>query len=273
MTKANNAKPCQVLNKAFLLKKQKNPAYSQRALARDLSVSPVFVTKILTGQKSLPPERFKKAFQVLDMDITLQSAFMKAVILEALPQGELRELATTALIKDSKFENYARESSSKFGILKQWYNTAILSYLTCEDLDSSPAEISKYFNISETEVSAALKEMEKLQLVENKNGAWLKLENHSYFPTTKSMEDVRHYHKQMLQKAYKELSKTQEQDFDKRLITGFSVAVNPNNVEKAKKMIAEFMGHLSYELAEGDCQEVYQCNVQMFPLKKSGDSK
>ena len=71
-------KSFQILNKAFLAKKLKNSAYSQNALARDLGVSAVFVNKILTGKKPVPSERFKKIFQVLEMDFTLQSAFLKA---------------------------------------------------------------------------------------------------------------------------------------------------------------------------------------------------
>jgi uncharacterized protein (TIGR02147 family) len=270
MEKVPMKKSTQILRKAFLLKQKRNKAYSQNALARDLSLSPVFVSKVLTGAKSLPSERFKKVFKVLEMDVTLQSAFLRAVVLEALPEGELQTLAKNALIKESKMENYGRQSSKQYGFLKQWFNVAILSYLTCDSLSSSSDAIAAYFDLPEKDVQNSLREMAAAGMIEQKNGVWIKVENHSYFPTTKSHEDVRTYHQQILQKAGKELSKVSEDDFEKRLITSFAIAVNPDNVGLAKNMIAEFMGQISYALADGDCKEVYQCSVQLIPLRKAG---
>lgn len=270
MEKIVAKKSSQILRKAFLLKQKRNEAYSQNALARDLSLSPVFVSKILTGAKSLPSGRFKKVFKTLEMDVTLQSTYLRAVVLEALPEGELQTLAKNALISESKIEHYGRQNSKQYGFLKQWFNVAILSYLTCDSLSSSPDAIAEYFDISEKEVQNSLREMAAAGLIEQKNGVWLKTENHTYFPTTKSHEDVRSYHRQILQKAFKELSKTNEEDFEKRLITSFAIAVNPDNVGLAKNMIAEFMGQISHALADGDCKEVYQCSVQLIPLKKAG---
>jgi uncharacterized protein (TIGR02147 family) len=267
MANSKNQKAHQILNKAFLAKKDKNPAYSQRALARDLGVSPVFVTKVLTGQKAAPSERFKEIFKVLDMDITLQSAFIKAAVLEALPSPELRKMATEALLADSKIETYHREPARKFGFLKQWYNVPILCYLTSETNDSSPEAIARYFGITLKEVEQALTNMEKEGLVVSKNGAWMKPSSHTYFPTTKSHEDVREFHRQMIQKAFKELHKTSQEDFDQRLITGFSIAVNPEHVNKAKSLIADLLAEVTHVLNDGECSEVYQCNVQLFPLK------
>lgn len=267
MARIQTLKSVQILNKAFAAKKEKNSSYSQRALARDLGISAAFVTKILTGQKSVPANRFKDLFKILDMDITLQSAFMKATVLEALPSEELRSMATRALLDESKIEDYARESTKKLSLLKQWYNVPILSYLTCETKDSSPAAIAKYFGISTKEATQALSLLEKEGLVKKENDAWIKVSAHSYFPTTKSHEEVRDFHRQMIQKSYRELSKITQEDFEKRLITGFSIAVNPKNVEKAKAMVSEFLAEVSHVLAEGECEEVYQCNVQLFPLK------
>lgn len=268
MEKRSELKTHQILVRAFESKKIKNPSYSRSALARDLGVSPVFVTKILTGKKDVPTSRFKKLFQVLEMDVSLQARFMKATILNALPSEELKDLASSTFLVDSKMENYGNEPSKKFSILKKWYHIPILTYLTCQSLESSALAISKHFGITEKEVSDSLAQMQELGLIEKKDGSWIKIVPHSFFPTTKSQDDVRNHHRQMIQKAFNELSKTQSDDFERRLITGFSIAVDPKNLPKAKKMIFDFLSEVSHTLSDGECKDVYQCNVQLFPFGK-----
>ena len=267
------SKSFQILNKCFQDKKLSNAAYSQRALARDLGVSSVFVTKVLTGQKGLPPERYKKIFHILNMDSSMQSTYLKAVVMESLPSAELRSLAKKALQENSKFENYERVPAKHFSFLRQWYNVPILSYLTCEGLESSVEAIAKYFSLSAKDVETSLQQMQKAELVKLEDGKWIKIAPHSYFPTTKFLEDVRNFHRQMIEKSYKELSKTSAADFEKRMVTGFSIAVNPENLDKARRLITDFMGELSHELSEGSCEEVYQCNLQLIPLRAAKDSK
>lgn len=259
----------QVLNKALLAKQKRNPQYSQRALARDLGTSPVFVTKILTGKKSVPPARFKSLFKILDMDITLQTELMRAALLESLPSPELRSMAKLSLAKDPAMEKFRREPSQKMSVIKNWYNIAILNYISCERLNDSSEAIAKYFGLTLREVNQSLQTLEANGLIEKENGQWGKVEKNSYFPTTKSQSEVRDFHRQMIQKSYQELSNTTQGDFDKRLITGFTIAADTDKIDLAKKMISEFLGELSEILGGDKSEEVYQCNIQLFPLKKN----
>lgn len=273
METIKNLKVYQILNKAFMAKKKVNPSYSQRALARDLGTSPVFVTNILTGKKNVPAARFKRIFKVLDMDITSQTELMRAAILESLPSNDLRNMAKLSLTKAPSMEKYTREESHKFGILKNWYTIAILNYIECSGLDQSNKNIADYFGLSIPQVTETIENLQVHGFIKFENGRYQKTDQHSYFPTTKSNDDVRNFHKQMIQKSSSELSKTSKEDFEKRLITGFTVSVNAEKIEIAKKMISEFLGEISGILSEGECQEVYQCNIQLFPLKAKGNQK
>lgn len=266
MSTQKNRRPYELLAKAFENKKAKNPSYSQAALARDLGVSSVFVSKVFTGEKDVPPARFKKLFKVLEMDINLQSVFIKATLLNSLPSEDLKDLVRSNFLTENKMENYKIESPKKISLLQKWYHVPLLTYLTCENIDLSPKAIAKYFKVTEIEIVQSLESLQTLGLVENQNGFWKKVEDHSYFPTTQTKTEVRDFHKQMIQKAYQELSKADAQAFEKRLITGFSIAANPENVEKSKKLIFDFLSEISHSLSEGSCSEVYQCNVQLFPF-------
>lgn len=274
MLNGKTFKSGEILQRAFLLKKRKNKAYSQRALARDLGVSPVFVTKILTGKKTLPQPRVKRIFQILDMDISQQSSFLKALALDTISEEQLKRVSAPRVMETDKMKNYQVESTEKFELLRDWFNMPILTYLTCHKLKSSAEEIAKYFDISVRQVQNSLLNLEKFGLItKNADNTWKKIDAHSYFPTTTSKSEVRDFHRQMIQKSYQELNKTAAEDFQKRLITGFSVAVNPENLETAKQMIADFMAQLSHTLSDGTCSEVYQCNMQMIPLKAVAKEK
>ena len=71
----------------------------------------------------------------------------------------------------------------------------------------------------------------------------------------------------MIEKAKIELeTKTFDSDFQKRLINGFTLAFNPANTEKVKAKLQELMSEISIAGSEGECTEVYQLNLQFFPL-------
>jgi len=261
------AKPHQLLNKAFLLKKKRNPNYSQRAVARDLCVSPMFVTKLFTGKSAIPTRRLKQICSVLDMDTTAQTVFYRSLIVHSLPSPELRKIALSTSTADSKLENYEQMPQKKFSVLSQWYHLAILNLLTCE-IDRSTSTLSRKLGITEAEAETSLQLLKHLELASCEDGAWRKTDLHMLSPTTRSQTEVRNFHRAMIKKAYEELSRIGQEAFNERLITGFTIAVNPENLEEAKRVIFDALSDLSHKLSHGSCTEVYQCNVQLFPLTK-----
>lgn len=259
--------PHDLLNRALERKQEHFSGYSRRSLARDLGVSPVFVSKILTGKKSIPADRVPRLCQLLDMDTTAQAALLNAMVVHSLPSDALREVAQKNPMKPSKMREYFSHSKKKFAILKDWYNIAILEFLTCS-IDRSVENIAWKLGLTRSAVEKSLSGLEEAGLAAQENGQWIKVDQHGFFPTSKSQNEVRDFHKQMIQKAYAELSKSTQTDFDRRLITGFTIAVNPENLEKARRAIFDALSELSHTLSEGDCSDVYQCNLQLFPLTK-----
>lgn len=264
---ARIAKPHQLLNRAFLLKKKRNPGYSQRALARDLCVSPMFVTKLFTGKSAVPAQRLKQICSLLDMDTTAQTVFYRSLIVHSLPSPELRKIALSTSRAESKLENYGQMPQKKFSVLSHWYNLAVLNLLTC-DIDRNAATFARKLGITVAEVECSLELLKNLELATCENGVWQKTDLHMISPTTRSQAEVRNFHRLMIKKAYEELSRIGQDAFDERLITGFTIAVNPDHLEEAKRIIFDTLSDLSDRLSQGACTEIYQCNVQLFPLTR-----
>ena len=53
-----------------------------------------------------------------------------------------------------------------------------------------------------------------------------------------------------------------------REISSLSLAVDPDKVSEAKALIKKFKEELTELMTEGDVREVYQFNVQLFPISK-----
>ena len=57
-----------ILKLYFDRKRVSTPAYSLRALARDLKVSPAYVSQVFNGKKPLPESRLAEIIRILDLD-------------------------------------------------------------------------------------------------------------------------------------------------------------------------------------------------------------
>lgn len=94
----------------------------------------------------------------------------------------------------------------------------------------------------------------------------------TYVPTGRSKAEVRQFHDQMIVKSRAELKKTEAQDFTRRYITGATFALNSAQLEQLKSLVASFLNEITQAGAQGPCDEVYQCNVQLFPLTSPDNS-
>jgi hypothetical protein len=79
---------------------------------------------------------------------------------------------------------------------------------------------------------------------------------------------VRHYHGQILSLAREQLNRTAQEDFEGRFIGGLSVAINPEHLAAAKLKIQAALAEAGELLSRGPCTEVYQLQVQFFPVTK-----
>lgn len=260
----------ELLAKAHLRQKKNNQSYSLRSLARQLNFSPSFLSDIFKGKKPLPPRHLSRIAKFLNLDEIALEKLKGAMLREKMPvelKSKLRRQKNViAKIPHEEMAN------PQFNLLSHWYLLPLLDLTTCEDFSSSPAWIAGRLGISEIQARQAWDLLRSTGCVKKENGRWLKWSEHIRFPTRRSDPAVRNYHGQTLALARAELNKTSEEDFAKRLISGLSVAVNPAKVAEAKLRLQEALLEVSKVLSEGKCSEVYQLQVQLFPVTK-GDSK
>lgn len=257
-----------ILKKALERIQRQNPKFSMRALATKVGVSHVFMGKLLKGSAAIPDKKIP--------------ALIKALNLDELSQGELREALVYDTIKE-KLDAFPSLKSKKklatemfdeyplkyFSVLDNWYDLVLLDLLTCASVDKSPLKLARALGLTTAEVEASLEKSSGLGLAKYANGEWSKISKKIRLPTSMPGAVTRQYYEQVLDKIRLELRRTSAENFARRSITNISIAVNPAKLPEAKKRLQQAIYDIASDLAEGDSQEVYHLTTALIPVSDS----
>lgn len=261
--------PHELLKKFYLRKKKKFPSYSLRAIARDMKISPSFVHSLFNGKKALPIERISEIALCLDMDeLAVQQL-----------KHSLLHFNYCSIVNNMEFKNeqqsseiFETVSQNEYPILRHWYYLAIMDLIECSDFKEDPKWIAQRLGIKTKYVNTAIHELLQRKLVKREGDKLVKSEAMIRFPTRKSHPDVISFHRLMLKKASVILNYTKDTDFEKRLVVGMCMAINPEKIAQVKSMLNETLYKAAKMLNEGELKEVYYLNVNFFPLTMDSPS-
>lgn len=256
----NNHSASEFLREKYLERASRNPAYSLRALARDLGVSAAFISQVFSGKKKISAERalhFSRALKLTDDEA---SALVQLVAASGGRMAAARAVARP--------EIYSVDVEC-YKLLSRWYHLAILDLTTTKGFKPNVRWVADRLKITTQEVRDAIARLERLGLLEVSAKAWIKSQTRIQFPTDRSQKAVREFHAQMITKALAELEDGSAAAFAARDITGTTMAIDAAKIPEAKKLIAAFRRKLSSFLSDSESpNEVYQLNVQLFSLTK-----
>ena len=246
-----------VLAKYFARKKKASAGFSMRALAKRLDVSAPFLSRVLSGKKSIPPDFLEKLGRALDVEPELLAGLLQDRVLKK--GSEVSSPATDWPIADMQATQ----------ILRNWYNVPILEITTLANFDGTAATIARRLNLSLTSTEIALRELISLGLITVNEGRYEKTDRKLRITSAKSLAAIRHFHDEMLEKSQIELRVAQsDAEFQNRLITGITVSASPERVQEAKRKLADFLHELADDLSATPGTEVYHLAAQLFPLTK-----
>lgn len=93
-----------ILRSALERRQNLNPKYSLRNFAKDLSVNPSFVSRILTGKQTVPTSRLDQIIQTLEMDAHTSRMLKIELIKDYMKELGLHE---KELLKEELWESAA----------------------------------------------------------------------------------------------------------------------------------------------------------------------
>lgn len=249
-----------ILKSSWQRLRKSNPTkWSLRNLARKSRVSPGFLSKVLSGKKSLPPKLALRLAELMSLD--------ELSVIQV--SGNLHNSSLNSDVMDT-VDLAPMESE---WLLGRWYRLALLDLMTTDDFQNDVSWMARRLGISTHEIERSLRMLEQEGLAKkNKSGNWQKTSQRLRFPTTTSKEVIRNHHKAQIKKALLVLeNQLTPVEFKKRLIMGITLACNPANLEKIKVKLQNALYEAAVELSDGACTEVYQMNLQLFQVtKRSG---
>ena len=269
----------EVLKKALDRQIRRNPGYSLRALARAVGASPSYMSRVLAGKRPISGPRLESVMRALSIDDSTRALLERSILQETANRKTHARAALDELLSRKpeaaapSIENYEERALSEFNALDPWYRIAITELTTCTDFESSSSEIAKRLGLTEKQVQDSLEDLARSGILKKVDGRWTKTSIKMRFPTTRSHPAIRRHQQRMMERAIQHLmTETSDRAFDARTISSITLAANPRNLKKARKLLTEALYEVTELLTQGDCTEVYQLNLQLFPLTQKRNS-
>lgn len=248
---------------AYLARREKNQGYSLRAFAKQLGLSPAFVSLVFQEKRHLSPKIAARVARKLKWTAQEQKYFLSLIEFEN-PKTDISQEAAVEQIR--KYKSLSLKFNSlemdAFAAISIWYHNAILSLLTLKNSKHTIERIAQRLKLDKYETEAALRRLKNLGLVRLDGTEWSSTHSRLRIESTPSSA-IRTFHKQVLKLATEALD---QQTFEERDFSNLTITVDPSRLELAKTKIREFRTEMAHLLDGSNSKEVYQLSVQLFRL-------
>jgi uncharacterized protein (TIGR02147 family) len=216
-----------------------------RSFAKDLDLSPSFLSRVLAGKKTLSADTWVRVSERL-------GTYFKPVTSADTAAPPVQDLSIEA-----------------FKLIRDWAHFATLSLIDLTPRKISPAYVGKRLSIPEFHARQILQRLEKLGMIEIKKG---KVTNTGTFfvdPKGTPSQYVREFHEQVLEMAKKAIHF--QAPVEREYGTNF-VALAEKDLPEAKKMIRDFRTafdtRFSSSAQKDPKGDVYALGVQLFRISQ-----
>ena len=232
---------------------KKNPRYSLRAFSQTVGLSPSFLSRVMSGKRSLS---IKAAIKLAD-SLNLNPTERKALLEKALKDKPKMD--------KSDDDDYFEITKDTFSVISQWYHFAIAQLLNLEDFKEDPKWISGQLGISALEAKLAIERLVRLQILERDEKGKLYRTHKNVSVKSETSSAIRMFQREILEKAIESLEKDSNEERD---ITSITMSIDEKNISKAKLEIAKFRKRLAKILEKGTKTRVYNLGIHLIPLSR-----
>jgi len=256
----------QFLQKYFKKKKKSQYGFSQRKLAQEIAISPAFLSNVLSGKKPIPYPLLMKLCRSLNIE---------SEVTEKIKSAHHGFVGASAFQKKGKsrvktqLAGWDIASRDQFLVLRQWFYIPILIFSQSKLFDGTPASVAKKLGISRPSVEIALRDLTAMGMYTEVDGKYFCTDKKIRWSSEKSLREIRLFHENMMKQAIAVLhSQTDQESFEKRLITGITVTTNPEKILAARLKLSECLHEIANDMMIENGSEVYHLAGQLFSLLK-----
>lgn len=206
------SEPREYVRMEFELRHRRSPAYSLRAFARDLKMSPSSLSEFLQGKLGLSHQRVDRLAEMIRL--SEQQRVHWHDLMNARWARDPVSKKQAQLRVQSRVRNHpGRLDLEKFKVVADWYHFAILSALEVGSAFQKPSRLAKALRLRVGTVQDALKRLVHTGLLVEDNGTYKPSSSSSFAGDETPDEAVRESHRQVLKLAERALL---EQDISTR---------------------------------------------------------
>jgi uncharacterized protein (TIGR02147 family) len=253
-------------------RKTSNPAYSLRAFARDIGLSPAQLSQVINGNRGLSAKMAVNVVEKLPLSTTEKAFFLEDLRAKFSPSKTERTSAALKIAKLRSSEKTRHLQLDLFKIISTWHHFALIELIKMsKGKENSIAHFAVRLGIPETEVQLALDRLKNLKLIaETAKG--FRVKQQTVIANERiSTESTRNYHKQMLEKATHAIS---FQTSDERYGYSGVMPMRVKSLARAKKLIDDFKDEFTKELSNDlDGEEIFGFSLQIFKVSKEKDKE
>lgn len=256
----------EILRNTLVERSRAHSQYSLRAFARDLDLSPAQLSEILKGKKGLSRKTARTVAHELGFNLEETEHFCDLVESEHGRNRISREIAR-AKIQAKTQGSHRPLQLDVFQVVSDWYHFAILQLIKLPGWPKSGESIpwiSKRLGISRVEASSALDRLERLELVEKKDGRYQVTSDYVFSSDGVPSEAIRKFHRQVLEKA---IGAQGTQSLEDREFRTALFPICREDLPKAKKRMREFQKAFVDRVSATESPDrVYCFSMQLFNL-------
>lgn len=242
-------------------RKRMNPAYSLRAFARQLKLSPGELSEIMSGKRHLSLKSALRTSKALGLNQIETKQLLQIAQLD-----KSADIADKDLLSPLASQRIVQQiSNDLFHIVSDWFCFAIINLADCKQFKWNVNFISQKLGISALEARLGLERLERVGLIEMRNGKKRIAKDYVMTSSGIPSEAIRNYHRQMLKKAQEALD---FQAVDEREIRGLGLPVDPKQLPAIKNDLKNFLDDMAAKYSKGEKSEVYHLELAFFRLTK-----
>lgn len=243
------------LEESFAARQRQRPAYSLRAFARFLGVQAPTLSAVLAGKRALP----RTAAPVVARKLELSPA-ERARFLGSLP----RNGSASAGADTPENSRHLLNEETHHRVIAEWEHYAILALMDTSAFRADATWIGERLGIGRLRADVCLTNLLEAGLLKRAAGGKL-VKTHLEVRTTDDVVSnaLRQSHREALQMGEAKLTNV---PLTLRDFSSMTVAIRPNQVDEAKRLLRKFRSDFAKILEEDAGTEVFQLCLQFYPL-------
>lgn len=253
-----------------------NPRYSLRAFARDIGLSPSYLSQVLNGSRGLTGKKAPLVFKRLafsDLDLKLFELEMKKEHSRAdKTKRELQKQIDVALLN----RNTLTLPAAHFELMSGWFAMVLLQLFFLKDAPLESEEkfvkfAAKKMSLPAQVVEHTISVFSELGIIKKVNRGLEPLHSSVWTNSEAPSTAIRAFHRQMIEQA---ISAIELQRMDERSLESLQLAVAKEDVPRMSEDIIKFSKILlrKYDRSNQRAGEtVYGVNLQLFRLIESDE--